>query len=167
MGNFLDIFQELNENKFQYEKQIWGVIPEAYNWRKYVFVGSVVSSYKCNEGLASPEFSGTNFLSPGRLRCVIIAPLWLVMPALLCNTTNSALKSYYCPFPTLLWNWRRSWFLINFQIRTFCKVVLCKNRATCNMAWQIRTDWNEPEKPGTTWSDPETTLNKQNTILKR
>ena len=45
MCNFQDIFQECNENKFQYEKQIWGVIAQVYKSRKYVFGGSVVSSF--------------------------------------------------------------------------------------------------------------------------
>ena len=36
MGDFLEIFQKLNKNSFQYKKHYRGIFSQAYRWRRYV-----------------------------------------------------------------------------------------------------------------------------------
>ena len=36
MGDFLEIFQKLNKNSFQYKKHYWGIFSQVYTWRRYV-----------------------------------------------------------------------------------------------------------------------------------
>ena len=55
-NNLLEIFQEINQNRFEYKKPYWEVVARAYNWRRYPFGDRVIISYNCNTSLASKNF---------------------------------------------------------------------------------------------------------------
>ena len=37
MSNFLEVFQELNKNTFQYKKHLLGVVSQVYKWRRWIY----------------------------------------------------------------------------------------------------------------------------------
>ena len=45
MRNFLEVFQELNKNTFQYKKHLLGNVSQVYKWRRWIYGGCVPSLF--------------------------------------------------------------------------------------------------------------------------
>ena len=93
MSNFLQIFQEFNQNNFStrntYDANTTG--------------GGFLLPYYCNKNPVSQEFLGRNCLSPGRLYypSMLLLPPFVIPLVLLCNVLKlphfvikSTIKSY-------------------------------------------------------------------------